>query len=135
MLNILRFWWMKVKTNFSDRALFEHGNRENGGGALVFHYSRWIRCRLALFASIKQTFTPCNIDLNCCVGQWYDGASVILPMARLYGVSEENFSAELHQVRRLLKRKEEQGCTIKSNQEFLSLTYLRPFGLDRNNFP
>ena len=50
---------------------------------------------------------------------------VILPMARHYGVSEENLCAELHQVRRLLKRKEEQGCTINSNQEFLSL--MRPY--------
>ncbi|CAL8337449.1 unnamed protein product [Boreogadus saida] len=52
-------------------------------------------------------------------------AILILPMARHYGVSEENLCAELHQVRRLLKRKEEQGCTINSNQEFLSL--MRPY--------
>ncbi|KAI4797971.1 hypothetical protein KUCAC02_024726, partial [Chaenocephalus aceratus] len=41
---------------------------------------------------------------------------MILPMARHYGISEENLSAELYQVRRLLQRKEEQGHTITSTQ-------------------
>ncbi|KAK0146464.1 Zinc finger MYM-type protein 1 [Merluccius polli] len=50
---------------------------------------------------------------------------LIMPMARHYGISEENLSAELHQVRRLLKRKEDQGVTIQSKEEFLSL--MRPY--------
>jgi len=49
--------------------------------------------------------------------------------ARHYGISEENLSAELYQVRRLLQRKEEQGHTITSTKEFLSL--MRP---DRDAF-
>uniref|UniRef100_A0A3Q3ABG9 DUF4371 domain-containing protein n=1 Tax=Kryptolebias marmoratus TaxID=37003 RepID=A0A3Q3ABG9_KRYMA len=49
----------------------------------------------------------------------------ILPMACHYGVNEENLSAELHQVRRLLKRKEEQGHTINNTQDFLSV--MRPY--------
>lgn len=49
----------------------------------------------------------------------------ILPMARHYGIGEENLSAELYQVRRLLKRKEEQGHRICTTQEFLSL--MRPY--------
>lgn len=31
----------------------------------------------SLFASIKQTLSRCNIDLHCCVGQCYNGASVM----------------------------------------------------------
>ena len=31
----------------------------------------------SLFASIKQTLSRCGIDLNCCVGQCYDGAAVM----------------------------------------------------------
>ncbi|KAK1906553.1 52 kDa repressor of the inhibitor of the protein kinase [Dissostichus eleginoides] len=50
---------------------------------------------------------------------------MILPMARHYRISEENLSAELYQVRRLLQRKEEQGHTITSTKEFLSL--MRPY--------
>ena len=46
-------------------------------------------------------------------------------MARHNGISEENLSAELYQVRRLLQRKEEQGHTITTTKEFLSL--MRPY--------
>ena len=46
------------------------------------------------------------------------------PMAQYYGVKTDNLSAELHQVRRLLDRKE-QGQTVKTTLEFLSL--LRPY--------
>ncbi len=49
----------------------------------------------------------------------------VLPMAHHYGVNEENLSAELHQARPLLQRKAEQGHTINSTQEFLSL--MRPY--------
>ncbi|XP_037531372.1 zinc finger MYM-type protein 1-like [Nematolebias whitei] len=49
----------------------------------------------------------------------------ILPMACLHGVNEENLSAELHQVRRLLKRKEELGLIINNTQDFLSV--MRPY--------
>lgn len=48
----------------------------------------------------------------------------ILPVARHYGVREENLCAELHQVHRLLRRKEEQGQRIETTQEFLSLMRL-----------
>lgn len=50
---------------------------------------------------------------------------LLLPMARHYGVSEENLSAELYQVRRLLQRKEEQRHTIHSTKEFHS--WMRPY--------
>lgn len=50
---------------------------------------------------------------------------LLLPMARHYGVSEENLSAELYQVRRFLQRKEEQRHTIHSTKEFHSL--MRPY--------
>uniref|UniRef100_A0A672IQM3 TTF-type domain-containing protein n=1 Tax=Salarias fasciatus TaxID=181472 RepID=A0A672IQM3_SALFA len=49
----------------------------------------------------------------------------ILPMARHYGIGEENLSAELYQVRQLFKRKEEQGHQIGTTQEILSL--MRPY--------
>ncbi|CAL9699711.1 unnamed protein product [Knipowitschia caucasica] len=50
---------------------------------------------------------------------------LLLPMAQHYGVREENLSAELHQVRRLLERKKQQGHAVKSPQDFLHL--LRPY--------
>ena len=45
----------------------------------------------------------------------------ILPMSHYYGISEENLTAELHQVKRLLEKKKEKGHTIDSTMEFLSL--------------
>uniref|UniRef100_A0A8C6SZ64 HAT C-terminal dimerisation domain-containing protein n=1 Tax=Neogobius melanostomus TaxID=47308 RepID=A0A8C6SZ64_9GOBI len=42
-----------------------------------------------------------------------------------HSLREENLSAELHQVRRLLQRKKQQGHAVKSPQDFLHL--LRPY--------
>uniref|UniRef100_A0A8C3T1M7 DUF4371 domain-containing protein n=1 Tax=Chelydra serpentina TaxID=8475 RepID=A0A8C3T1M7_CHESE len=48
-----------------------------------------------------------------------------LPMALQYGICEDNLAAELHQVRRLLERKKQQGHVVNSTFEFL--TMLRPY--------
>ena len=49
----------------------------------------------------------------------------ILPMAKHYGVLEDNLSAELHQLRRLLDRKKQNGVTVNSTYDMLEL--LRPY--------
>ncbi|XP_034093135.1 zinc finger MYM-type protein 1-like [Gymnodraco acuticeps] len=47
------------------------------------------------------------------------------PMAKFYGVTEENPTPELHQVKRLLERKKQQGHELKDTAEFLVL--MRPY--------
>ncbi|KAJ4939831.1 hypothetical protein JOQ06_029267 [Pogonophryne albipinna] len=47
------------------------------------------------------------------------------PMAKFYGVTEENLTPELHQVKRLLERKKQQGHELKDTAEFLAL--MRPY--------
>ncbi|CAK6979961.1 hypothetical protein KUCAC02_028363 [Scomber scombrus] len=46
-------------------------------------------------------------------------------MAQFYGVTEENLTAELHQVQRLLERKKAQGHVVNDTLEFLAL--MRPY--------
>ncbi len=45
----------------------------------------------------------------------------LLPMTQFYGITEENLNAEMHQVRRLLERKTNQGHSIKNTSELLLL--------------
>ncbi len=45
----------------------------------------------------------------------------LLPMAQFYSITEENLNAEMHQVRRLLERKTNQGHSIKNTSELLLL--------------
>ena len=47
------------------------------------------------------------------------------PMAQLYGIKKDDLLAEVHQMRRLLERKKEQGETLSSTLEFLSM--LKPY--------
>jgi hypothetical protein len=47
------------------------------------------------------------------------------PMAQFYGVTEENLTAELHQIQRLLERKKAQGHVVNDTLEFLAL--MRPY--------
>lgn len=47
------------------------------------------------------------------------------PMAQFYGVTEENLTAELHQVQRLLERKKAQGHVVNDTVGFLAL--MRPY--------
>lgn len=47
------------------------------------------------------------------------------PMAQFYGVTEENLTAELHQVRRLLERKKAHGHVVNDTVGFLTL--MRPY--------
>ncbi|KAJ8381116.1 hypothetical protein SKAU_G00018940 [Synaphobranchus kaupii] len=42
----------------------------------------------------------------------------LFPMAQHYGIREDNLLAEIHQVHRLLERKEEQGVTVSSTRVF-----------------
>ena len=46
-------------------------------------------------------------------------------MAKFYGVTEENLTPELHQVKRLLERKKQQGHELKDTAEFLA--FMRPY--------
>ena len=46
-------------------------------------------------------------------------------MAQLYGIKKDDLLAEVHQMRRLLERKKEQGETLSSTLEFLSM--LKPY--------
>lgn len=49
----------------------------------------------------------------------------LLPMAKHYGVMEENISAELHQAKRLVERKKQSGDIINTTHDVLVL--LRPY--------
>lgn len=49
----------------------------------------------------------------------------LLPMAKHYGVFEENLSAELHQLKRLIDRKKQNGVSVNSTHDLLVL--LRPY--------
>ncbi|KAK1904504.1 52 kDa repressor of the inhibitor of the protein kinase [Dissostichus eleginoides] len=49
----------------------------------------------------------------------------LLPMAKHYGVMEENISAELHQAKRLIERKKQSGAVVNTTHDVLVL--LRPY--------
>lgn len=84
-----------------------------------------------LLSEMKRRFSPesCNVlrgtsALSPKQTSFLDMQS-LSPMAHHYGITDENLSAELHQVRRLLDRKKEQGHTVSTTLEFLSI--LRPY--------
>jgi hypothetical protein len=51
--------------------------------------------------------------------------TLLWPMAQHYGVTHDNLTAELHQIRRLLTTKGPQGHSVGTTQEFLAL--LQPY--------
>lgn len=73
--------------------------------------------------------TACSIfkgssALNPSDVTFLDKAS-ISEMSRHYGIEEQNLTAELHQVSRLIERKAQQGCKIKTPLEFAAM--LNPY--------
>ncbi|KAK7913720.1 hypothetical protein WMY93_013931 [Mugilogobius chulae] len=57
--------------------------------------------------------------------QTFLNKTALLPMARHYGVLEDNLAAEVHQLRRLIERKKQNGDTVSTTQDLLIL--LRPY--------
>lgn len=90
----------------------------------------------ALVNEMGRRFSPetCGVLQGTCAlnpkHKSFLSMEVLLPMAQHYGVTSENLAAEMHQFRRLLTMKEQQGQTVATTQDLLA--FLQP---DKDSFP